>query len=158
MFTPPRAVLRNHPLGEVRSSCAAQWNWAFRAAPAFPTAGFRINALDGQPFLFVNKEVDPGMLAALRGDLVPWLEINAPLSDQLRQRMEEDPRQHRFTLVFDREAYSPEFFAEMKQRRIAILSYHKHPGQDWPATEFAACTVRLAGGDEVTMKLAARGT
>ncbi len=24
MFTPPRAVLRNHPLGEVRSSCAAQ--------------------------------------------------------------------------------------------------------------------------------------
>ncbi len=24
MFSPPRAVLRNHPLGEVRSSCAAQ--------------------------------------------------------------------------------------------------------------------------------------
>ena len=24
MFTPPRAVLGNHPLGEVRSSCAAQ--------------------------------------------------------------------------------------------------------------------------------------
>ena len=42
MFTPPRAVLRDHPLDEVRSSCAAQWNWAFRAAPAFPTAGFRI--------------------------------------------------------------------------------------------------------------------
>ena len=42
MFTPPRAVLRNHPLGDVRSSCAAQWNWAFRAVPAFPTAGFRI--------------------------------------------------------------------------------------------------------------------
>ena len=75
------------------------------------------------------------MLAALRGDLLPWLEINAPISDQPRQRMEDDPRQHRFTLVFDREAYSPEFFAEMKQRRIAILTCHKHPGQDWPATE-----------------------
>ena len=34
--------------------------------------------------------------------------------------------------MFDREAYSLEFFAEMKQRRIAILTYHKHPGQDWP--------------------------
>ena len=39
-----------------------------------------------------------------------------------RRRMKDDPRQHRFTLVFDREAYSPEFFAEMKQRRIAVLS------------------------------------
>ena len=122
------------------------------------TTDYWINAMDGQPFLFVNKEVDPGLLATLRGDLVPWLEINAPASDQLRRRMKDDPRQHRFTLVFDREAYSPEFFAEMKQRRIAILSYHKHPGEDWPATEFAACTVRLAGGDEVTMQLAERGT
>ena len=51
-----------------------------------------------------------------------------------------------------------EFFAEMKQRQIAILSYHKYPGEDWPASEFAACTVRLAGGEEVTMKLAERGT
>ena len=41
MFTPLRAGLRNHPLGEVRSSCAAQSNWASHAAPAFPTAGFR---------------------------------------------------------------------------------------------------------------------
>ena len=122
------------------------------------TTDYWINAMDGQPFLFINKEVDPGLLATLRDDLVPWLEINAPVPDPLRQRMEDDQRQHRFTLVFDREAYSPEFFAEMKQRRIAILSYHKHPGEDWPATEFANCTVRLAGGDEVTMKLAERGT
>ena len=42
LFTPPRVVLRNHPVGEGRSRCAAQWNWAFRAAPAFPTAGCRI--------------------------------------------------------------------------------------------------------------------
>ena len=60
--------------------------------------------------------------------------------------------------MFDREAYSPEFFAEMKLRRIAILSYHKYPGEDWPAEEFADCSVRLAGGEEVTMKLAERGT
>lgn len=122
------------------------------------TTDYWINAMDGQPFLFVNKEVDPGLLATLRSDLVPWLETNAPASEELQQRMKDDPRQHRFTLVFDREAYSPEFFAEMKQRQIAILSYHKYPGEDWPASEFAACTVRLAGGEEVTMKLAERGT
>ncbi len=122
------------------------------------TTDYWINAMDGQPFVFVNKEVDPGLLATLRNDLVPWLETNAPVSDELQQRMRDDPRQHRFTLVFDREAYSPEFFAEMKLRRIAILSYHKYPGEDWPVEEFAACSVRLASGEEVTMKLAERGT
>jgi hypothetical protein len=86
------------------------------------TADYWINAMDGQPFVFVNKEVDPGLLATLRDDLVPWLETNAPASGQLQQRLRDDPRQHRFTLVFDREGYSPEFFAEMKLRRIAILS------------------------------------
>jgi hypothetical protein len=122
------------------------------------TTDYWINAMDGQPFVFVNKEVDPGLLATLRSDLVPWLETNAPASTELQQRMRDNPRQHRFTLVFDREAYSPEFFAEMQQKRIAILSYHKYPGNDWPVEEFADSSVRLASGEQVTMKLAERGT
>jgi hypothetical protein len=122
------------------------------------TTDYWINAMDGQPFVFVNKEVDPGLLATLRSDLVPWLEANAPASAELQHRMQADPRQHWFTLVFDREAYSPEFFADMKARHIAILSYHKYPGDDWPVEAFTACTVRLASGEEVTMKLAERGT
>lgn len=72
--------------------------------------------------------------------------------------MEADPLQHRFTLVFDREAYSPEFFAEMKQLHIATLTYHKFPGEKWPEGEFTGCNVPLAGGEVVTMKLAERGT
>src|SRR6202030_1611227 len=114
--------------------------------------------MDGQPFFFVNKEVDPGLLATLRHDLVPWLETNAPASAELQQRMQDDPHQHRFTLVFDREGYSPEFFSAMKQRRIAILSYHKFPGDAWPADEFSDCSVKLAGGEVTTMKLAERGS
>jgi hypothetical protein len=72
--------------------------------------------------------------------------------------MQDDPHQHRFTLVFDREGYSPEFFGEMKQRRIAILSYHKFPGDAWAADEFSACRVQLAGGEGMTMQLAERGS
>jgi hypothetical protein len=122
------------------------------------TTDYWINAMDGQPFLFINKEVDPGLLATLRKDLVPWLETHAPASEPLSQRMQDDPRQHRFTLVFDREGYSPDFFAEMKQSRIAILTYHKYPGENWPVEEFTDCSVRLAGGEVVTMKLAERGS
>ena len=122
------------------------------------TTDYWINAMDGQPFFFVNKEVDPGLLATLRHDLVPWLETHAPASAELQQRLRADPLQHRFTLVFDREGYSPEFFREMKQRRIAILSYHKFPGQDWPAEEFRSCSVPLAHGEVTTMHLAERGS
>lgn len=122
------------------------------------TTDYWINAMDGQPFFFINKEVDPGLLATLRSDLVPWLETHAPVAAELQARLQTDPLQHRFTLVFDREGYSPEFFSEMKQRRIAILSYHKFPGQDWPAEEFSTCRVPLAGGEVVPMKLAERGS
>jgi transposase-like protein len=93
------------------------------------TTDYWINAMDGQPFLFINKAVDPGLLATLRQDLVPFLQAHAPVSEELQQKLDADPLQHRFTLVFDREAYSPEFFREMKAQRIAILSYHKFPGE-----------------------------
>lgn len=122
------------------------------------TTDYWINAMDGQPFLYVNKEVDPGLLATLRSDLVPWLQIHVPVSAALQQRLQDNPRQHRFTLVFDREAYSPDFFAEMKQQRIAILTYHKFPAEDWPAEEFAECNITLAGEEAVRMKLAERGS
>ena len=122
------------------------------------TTDYWINAMDGQPFLLVNKAVDPGLLATLRSDLVPWLKTNAPASAQLRERIEADSLQHWFTLVFDREAYSPAFFAEMKKLHIAILTYHKFPGEKWSEEEFSNCQVALAGGEVVTMQLAERGT
>jgi hypothetical protein len=122
------------------------------------TTDYWINALDGQPFLFVNKEVDPGLLATLREELVPWLKANVELAVGQQQRLAADPRAHRFTLVFDREGYSPAFFHEMRQQRIAILTYHKYPGESWPAAEFAEYPLELAGGERTTMKLAERGT
>jgi hypothetical protein len=117
-----------------------------------------INALDGPPFFLVNKEVDPGLLATLRRDRVPWLETNAPVSAELQPRMPDDPHQPRCKWVLDREGYSPEFFSQMKQRRIAGLSYHPFPGEDWPADEFSDGSVQLAGGEVTTLKLAERGS
>ena len=54
MFPLPPEVLRNHQLGEVGTSCAAQRNWASRAAPAFPTATFRTYPLESSRFLAGN--------------------------------------------------------------------------------------------------------
>jgi hypothetical protein len=122
------------------------------------TTDYWVNAMDGQPFLYVNKEVDPGLIATLKTDVIPWLEASVPKSPELQRRLAEDPHAHWFTIVFDREGYSPEFFEEMFRKRIAVLTYHKFPKEDWPTTEFDAHAVELAGGETVTMKLAERGT
>jgi hypothetical protein len=98
------------------------------------TTDYWINAMDGQPFFMINKEVDPGLIKVLEDEIVPRLEeeiANQPTEDQLKA----DTRLHRFTLIFDREGYSPEFFLKMKNKRIACLTYHKFPGQNWPEIE-----------------------
>jgi hypothetical protein len=122
------------------------------------TVDYWVNALDGQPFLYINKEVDHGLVQELREEFAPWLEANVVVSEQHRQRMEADPRVPRFTLIFDREGYSPELFLELQQRRIAALTYHRYPQQDWPAEEFREQEVKLVSGETVPMKLAERGT
>jgi hypothetical protein len=122
------------------------------------TTDYWVNAMDGQPFLYVNKEVDPGLIATLKQDVIPWLEASVAKTPEQQRRLADDPRAHWFTIVFDREGYSPELFEQMRKKRIAILTYHKFPKDDWRSEEFAAHSVELAGGEAVTMKLAERGT
>jgi hypothetical protein len=121
------------------------------------TADYWVNAMDGKPFFVVSQAVDPGMLQVLETDIIPRLEADVP-NQPSAEAIEADPLLHRFTVVFDREGYSPKFFAAMKERRIACLTYHKHPGEDWPEQEFSATEVRLVSGETVTIRLAERGT
>jgi hypothetical protein len=84
----------------------------------------------------IEKEVDPGLLNTLRRDIVPRLLDDVPDQPSERQ-LAENPSLCRFVLVFDREGYSPAFFAEMwSEHRIGCLTYHKHPGQPWPEQWF----------------------
>ena len=113
--------------------------------------------MDGQPFFVVNQVVDPGLIEVIEQQIVPLLEQRLPILTQ-REQLQGDPLRHRFTLVFDREGYSPDFLKRMKGQRIACLTYHKFPGEDWPGDEFTPAQVRLPSGEVVTMDLAERGT
>jgi len=121
------------------------------------TADYWVNAMDGQPFFVVSRAVDPGLLQVLEQEIIPRLEREVP-REPTPEELAADPLLHRFTVVFDREGYSPAFIARMKQNRIACLTYHKHPGEDWPVEEFVLGQGRLPNGETVTMKLAERGT
>jgi len=117
-----------------------------------------VNDARGRPFFVVERVVDAGLLEVMRTDIVPRLlqEVpHQPSAEELRLH----PYRCRFTLVFDREGYSPEFFREMwQQHRIACISYHKHPGAPWPVAWFSEHTVAMPSGETLSLSLAEMGT
>lgn len=120
------------------------------------TTDYWVNAMDGQPFFVVSYPVDPGLLQVLEHNIVPRLQSDAP-NQPTKEQLEADPLLKRFSIVFDREGYSPKFFARMKEQRIAVLTYHKYPGEAWPEQEFRTHQVSLVNGEQVSMELAERG-
>ena len=119
------------------------------------TTDYWVNGLGGAPFFVVTQPVNAGLIAALREQVIPALLAATPAPAPSTPGTLRPPR---FTLVFDREGYSPEFFAECKALGIAILTYHKFPGEPWPEHEFAPHPVRLHTGEVITRELAERGT
>jgi len=122
------------------------------------TSDYWVNDAIGRPFFVVEKTVDPGMLQTLRNDIVPRLLTEVP-GQPSQQELDTNPHCCRFILVFDREGYSPSFFADMwKAHRIACMTYHKHPDEAWPTEWFSEQEVRMPSGEMVTMALAERGS
>jgi prepilin-type processing-associated H-X9-DG protein len=120
------------------------------------TTDYWVNAMDGRPFFVVSCAVDPGLISVLRDQVVPRLKVDVP-NQPSQAQLEADPLLSRFTMVFDREGYSPQFFAQMKEQRIGVLTYHKFPGELWSEGEFRPHQVKLVSGEELTMDLAERG-
>ena len=122
------------------------------------TTDYWVNDVLGQPFFAVERPIDHGLLEVLRSDIVPRLLKEVP-GQPTAAELEADRYRARFVILFDREGYSPEFFKEMWQtHRIACITYHKFPKDDWPADEFAEVETTLPNGERVSLKLAERGT
>ena len=122
------------------------------------TTDYWVNDALGRPFFVVERTIDHGLLEVLKSDIVPRLLKDVP-SQPTEAELEADRYRARFVILFDREGYSPEFFKEMWQtHRIACITYHKFPKDDWPADEFVAVETTLPNGERVSLKLAERGT
>jgi hypothetical protein len=119
------------------------------------TVDYWVNANDGQPFLLVNKAIDPGIIKTIEQDVLPAIDKSLP---ETISKKELRPYQHRFALVFDREGYSPDFLQRMKNKKIACITYHKFPKEEWCDDEFGQNDIQLASGEKTAMLLAERGT
>ena len=121
------------------------------------TTDYWVNAMDGAPFFVVHRPVDPGLLQVLEGEIIPRLEHEVP-NQPSAQALADNPKLVKFIVVHDREGYSPEAMKRQQQKRIGSMTYHKHPGPDWPVEEFKTYTVKVANGNQEEMKLAERAT
>jgi len=122
------------------------------------TTDYWVNDGEGKPFFVVERPADQGMLEALENSIVPRLLADVP-NQPSQEEFDADSCRSRFTIIFDREGYSPAFFKKMwTDHRIACITYHKHPKEDWPAEEFVETQLTLVNGEEVTMRLAERGS
>jgi transposase-like protein len=122
------------------------------------TTDYWVNDALGQPFFAVERPIDHGLLEVLKSDIVPRLLKEVP-NQPTEAELKADRYRARFVILFDREGYSPKFFKEMWQtHRIACITYHKYPKDDWSAAEFAEVETTLPNGERVSLKLAERGT
>lgn len=122
------------------------------------TTDYWVNDQTGRPFFVVPTACTAGLLVMLRTEIVPRLLKDVP-NQPTQEQLRDDPFLSRFTMIFDREGYSPTFFKEMWDgHRIACQTYNKYPKADWPAGEFKEVAVTMPHGHRVTMKLAECGT
>jgi hypothetical protein len=122
------------------------------------TTDYWVNDALGKPFFLIERPVDHGLLEVLRSDIVPRLLREIP-GQPTEEQLQADPYLSRFVILFDREAYSPEFFREMWQKhRISCITYNKFPREDWPVSLFAETEAKMPNGEIVTMKLAEMGS
>ena len=106
---------------------------------------FWVNNQDGSPYFFVTGQVNEKLQEAIKGQIIPKLLTQMPRR-YTDQELECDPELSRFTLVFDREAYSPVFFQELwKMFRVAVLTYRKNVKDVWDIKDFTTHEVKIDG-------------
>jgi len=113
---------------------------------------FWVNNKDGMPYFYITGQVNEKLLEMLENQIIPTL-LNEMPSKYTEQEMKEDTDLPRFTIVFDREAYSPVFFQKLwDKHRIAVITYRKNVKDKWDENDFSEYTVDIEG-NETKMKL-----
>ncbi len=114
---------------------------------------FWVNNSEGLPYFVITGEVNEKMQQMISDKILPELLENVALKVSDEQ-LEADPDLPRFTLVFDREAYSPVFFEKLwKKHHVAVLTYRKNVKDKWDEKEFEEHKITI-NENEIKMQLA----
>ena len=115
-----------------------------------------VNDQQGTPFFVVTAIGTEGMIHHLRTTIIPRLLQEVPAQPS-QAELQADEKLHRFVVVFDREGWSPLFFAELwRDHRIAVITYRKGNIEAWADNEFEEKNVPTVFGNTTKMDLAER--
>ena len=114
---------------------------------------FWVNNKDGMPYFYISGEVNEKLLEMLEKEIVPTILKEIP-SKYTEEQLQSDSDLPRFTTVFDREAYSPDFFQRLWDGfHVAVLTYRKNVKESWDENCFSEYTIEIEG-NKTKMKLA----
>lgn len=114
---------------------------------------FWVNNAAGMPYFYVTGQVNEKLQEMISDQIIPQL-LNEIPSPYTEEQLVNDPDLPRFTLVFDREAYSPAFFQLLwEKHRVAVISYRKNVKEQWEDAVFQKQTMEIEGAS-VEMQLA----
>lgn len=106
---------------------------------------FWVNNKEGMPYFFITGQVNEKLIEMLETHIIPKL-LNEIPPKYTEQQLQNDPDLPRFTIVFDREAYSPSFFEKLwDKHRIAVITYRKNVKDQWAQNDFQAYSVEIDG-------------
>lgn len=112
-----------------------------------------VNDKKGQPYFYISKIIDDGLIKSLKNEIVPRLLKDVP-NQPTEKELSENLKQYRFGLVFDREGYSPKMMKTLwKNYRICCYTYKKYVKDKWSEDDFKEYKIITKNGDKIKMKL-----
>lgn len=108
---------------------------------------FWVNNKGGMPYFYVTGNVNEKLQSAISNDIIPKLLDDIPCRYSPGE-LSADEKLPRFTLVFDREAYSPDFFNLLwKEYKVAVITYKKNVKDLWKDDVFENYKTTIEGID-----------
>lgn len=114
------------------------------------TADFWLNDEKGLPLMVWTGELSEKLQQVIEQEMIPQLIA----SGAIKKHSDPNHQTPICTLVFDREAYEPNFFKRLwDDYRIAIITYRKNVKDKWNESDFAQTVVLSSRGNSETMLL-----
>jgi predicted DNA-binding ribbon-helix-helix protein len=106
---------------------------------------FWVNNHEGLPYFYVTGQVNEKLLEMLTTQIIPSL-LKKMHQKYSQEQLDKDPHLARFTIVFDREGYSPSYFRKLWENyRITVLTYRKNVKDKWAEEDFQTHSVQMHG-------------
>jgi len=97
---------------------------------------FWVNNGDGLPYFFITGQVNEKLQHIIENHIIP--QLNQLIKEKGPTNLSPSgPDTPKYTIAFDREAYSPSFFGKLwNQHQVAVLTYNKNVKDLWDESDF----------------------